>query len=347
MNALSKVELNQKVTHFNMKLTELIENYSNEVGINSERTKIAYRDDVAQFFKYFNCNNESAADVVYMIFTRNNIVKYRSYLLEEKKLSASTINRKMCALKEFIKYLSSYGYNIDINIINQLSKLKTTNNSYEALSLEEAYALINWIKDNENRKALDKYYYCLLALDTGVRAEALNKLTKASFVIKEDEVIVKGVDKGKKAYTKVISREFYDNMHNDLKFDQLNLTDNIFNFSGKNRTDMLNRAKKSLGWVNRNITFHSFKKGAVTYAYECTKDIRVAMNVGSHSNMETTQRYIADNEEAFKGAVSNNFATGVKDVDFNNFEKDQLIEVLKSLPEAIQLQVKTELNKIK
>lgn len=36
MNALSKVELNQKVTHFNMKLTELIENYSNEVGINSE-----------------------------------------------------------------------------------------------------------------------------------------------------------------------------------------------------------------------------------------------------------------------------------------------------------------------
>ena len=101
-----------------------------------------------------------------------------------------------------------------------------------------------------------------------MRAEALNKLTKASFILKEDEVIIKGVDKGKKAYTKVISREFYDNMHNDLKFDQLNLTDNIFNFSGKNRTDMLNRAKKSLGWENRNITFHSFKKGAVTYAYE-------------------------------------------------------------------------------
>ena len=77
------------------------------------------------------------------------------------------------------------------------------------------------------------------------------------------------------------------------------------------------------------------------------KDIRVAMNVGSHSNMETTQRYIADNEEAFKGAVSNNFTTGVKDVDFNDFEKDQLVEVLKSLPEAIQLQIKTELNKIK
>ena len=89
-----------------------------------------------------------------------------------------------------------------------------------------------------------------------MRAEALNKLTKASFIIKEDEVIVKGVDKG---YTKVISREFYD-AYNDLKFDQLNLTDNIFNFSGKNRTDMLNRAKKSLGWENRNITFHSFKK---------------------------------------------------------------------------------------
>lgn len=67
MNALSKVELNQKVTHFNMKLTESIENYSNEVGINSERTKIAYRDDVAQFFKYFNCNNESTTDVVYII----------------------------------------------------------------------------------------------------------------------------------------------------------------------------------------------------------------------------------------------------------------------------------------
>ena len=35
--------------------------------VSIQRTKIAYRDDVAQFFKYFNCNNESTTDVVYII----------------------------------------------------------------------------------------------------------------------------------------------------------------------------------------------------------------------------------------------------------------------------------------
>ncbi|MGW7862046.1 tyrosine-type recombinase/integrase [Staphylococcus xylosus] len=327
---------------------DIVNEFALESGINSERTVKAYREDAKQFIQYnFHGNYTIVGSVLAKSLNRNNIISFRSYLLDNKKLTASTVKRKLASIQELIKYMYSLGYDVNISLMQSLSKIKSVKNSYEVLSIEEANILINNIKDNEKRNSESKYFYCLLAFDTGIRAEALNKLTPASFIEKDDEVLIRGIDKGKKSYIKSISKEFYKSMKVELNIEDKEFDQCLFNFSEKNRHDMVKRAKERLGWVNRNITFHSFKKGAVTYAYESTKDIQIARKVGSHASLNTTQMYLADSEEIFKGAVSNNYSIKNKNIKFEDYSNEDLIKVLNNLPEAAQLQIKTFLSDLK
>lgn len=325
---------------------ETIENFANEAGINSTSTAKAYGSDVMEFFNFMfkGYNNNILTSALINSLTRKNLIKFRTELINNG-ISGNSINRKFVSLKRFSTYLYGLGYDTDINIFNTIQKVKTADKSYEVLSLEEALTLINWIRNNERVNAESKYYYCLLAFDTGVRAEALNNLTPASFIVKENEVIIKGVDKGNKAFTKSISHEFYNDMVNDLGINELDKEEKIFNHSSQRRSELFKRAKKALGWENRNITFHSLKKGAVTFAYSMTKDILVAQKVGGHSSVTTTQTYLKDVEEVFQGAISNKKSVDAKNIDLNSFSKEELINVINSMSEANILALKKELLK--
>ncbi|MDT0700400.1 tyrosine-type recombinase/integrase [Staphylococcus chromogenes] len=322
----------------------VINDFVNEVGINSLSTKKAYKQDLTQFCSIINGSVNVRIDIVVHSLTRKNIIEYRSDLVTKAKLKPNTINRKITAIKEFAKYLFNLGYDIDLNSLETIHKLKASKNSYEVLSYEEAMLIINWFKENEKEMPLEKYYYSLLAFDTGIRAEALNTLTPQSFIWKINEVLIKGIDKGNKAFTKSISVEFAKEIFESLGID-MNDNSNIFSFSSALRYKMMNRAKKDLGWSNRNITFHSFKKGAVNYAFESTKDIQIAREVGSHASVVTTQIYLDDNKKLFQGAISKGQSVGVRDINFSDYSKDQLIEGLSNLPEAMKILLKEELVK--
>ncbi|EKI4464016.1 site-specific integrase [Staphylococcus pseudintermedius] len=319
----------------------LVNEFANEAGANSQSTKLAYLNDLKQYLsKVFGSENIKVDLVVYTM-NRKQLIQYRSVLIDNK-LKPSTINRKMSAIIEFAKFLYNSGYEIDLVGINNIAKLKTSKNSYEVLSYDEALEFINWFKENEKEKAIEKYYYTALAFDTGVRAEALNNITPQSFIWKKEEVVLKGVDKGKKQFIKSLSLEFASAMFSDLNLDKES-TESIFNFSSEVRYKMMKRARKALGYENRNITFHSFKKGAVNYAYEATKDIQVARQVGNHANINTTQIYLEDNKQVFQGAISNKQKIDTADIRFSDYSKTELIEALGNLPEAMQSMLKKEL----
>lgn len=323
-----------------------IKDFAEEAGLNSRSTYQAYYNDALQFIKIIFRNNNITTDALANSINRANVVEYRGYLMNELNLQGSTIKRKLSSLRELSTYLYSLGYKIDLNLFKSLQKIKSNTNSYEVLSIEEARVIINWIKNNEKHDALSKYHYCQLAFDTAIRAEAINKLTKSSFIVKSDEVIITGVDKGNKTFKKSISLEFYNELHKDLNFNCLSFNERIFNHTAKNRSDMINRAKKALGWENRNITFHSFKKGAVTHAYNTNKDIQLARKVGGHVSLNTTQTYLADSEEIFQGAISNEKSIDSDNVQFDNFSKEELVAALNQINESTQIVVKKELIKI-
>ncbi|EGQ4069087.1 site-specific integrase [Staphylococcus pseudintermedius] len=322
-------------------ILSLVNEFADEAGANSQSTKSAYLNDLKQFLSKTYGTENVKVDLVVHTMNRKQLIQYRSVLIKSE-LKPSTINRKMSAIIEFAKFLYNSGYEIDLVGINNIAKLKTSKNSYEVLSYDEAFEFINWFKENEKEKAIDKYYYTALAFDTGIRAEALNNITPQSFIWKKGEVILKGIDKGKKQFIKSLSLEFASAMFDELQLDK-NSNEPIFNFSSELRYKMMKRAKKALGYENRNITFHSFKKGAVNYAYEATKDIQIAKQVGNHANINTTQIYLEDNKQAFQGAISNKQKIDTADIRFSEYSKTELIEVLSNLPEAMQFMLKKEL----
>jgi len=72
----------------------------------TENTIMAYSSDLAQFEKFLQEHNISTLKQI----TPEIIEKYKKHLQEKLKLGASTISRKIHALKVFFKYVISKGY---------------------------------------------------------------------------------------------------------------------------------------------------------------------------------------------------------------------------------------------
>lgn len=320
----------------------MVESFYNEYKLNSENTATAYKNDVLKFIEVsapygLNTALTQAKDFI-------NYDKVSEFRNQERKrgLASTTINRRVTAIREFSKHLKFRGIELDISFFEGIKPLKGEADSYEVISTMEAMQIAEWLRENEKFKSEMKYYYVMLAVDTGIRADALSKLTPKNFIELDDFVLIKGIDKGKKRFSKRISKESYLEMKNNLK-EWTALSQPIFSITEKNRADMMKRALKGLGWEDRNITFHSFKKAAVNGAFEATGDIRIAMKVGSHSSVATTQRYLSEEGDDFLGAISNGNLKKIKSLDYNDFTKEELIEAVSNMSQNFQYQLKSEL----
>lgn len=319
-----------------------LKQFYNEYKYNSENTARAYVQDVGQFLE---CVSKLGVEVpistVVSLINYKNVTDFRNRELD-RGLKANTVNRKITAIKEFGKHLAAHDVHVEMGFFNSIKSLKSDSASYEVLSIPEALQIAEWMKENEKVRGYEKFLYILLAIDTGVRAEALSNLTPENFSIIDNEVLLKGVDKGKKHFSKRLSLEFYEDIKENVTWEK---GKKIFGFSAKNRNDMMARALKDLNWEHRNIVFHSFKKAAVNNAFDITGDIMTAMKTGGHSSVTTTQRYIAEGE-TFMGAISNANAEKMKELKYEDFTKEELINVLKDMSDNFQYQMKSELLKI-
>lgn len=324
-------------------IQSMVESFYNEYKLNSANTATAYKNDVLKFLEFAPYGLNTALTQVKDFINYDTVSAFRTQ--EQKRgLAATTINRRVTAIREFAKHLKFRGVELDISFFEGIKPLKGEADSYEVISTMEALQIAEWLRENEKFKSEMKYYYVLLAIDTGIRAEALSKLTPKNFVELDDIVLIKGVDKGKKRFSKRISKESYREMKSNLK-EWTALSQPIFSITEKNRADMMKRALKGLGWEDRNITFHSFKKVAVNGAFESTGDIRVAMKVGSHSSVATTQRYLSEEGDDFLGAISNGNLKKIKTLDYNDYSKAELIEAMNNMSQNFQYQLKSELVK--
>lgn len=329
----------QPITQVDKQLDHFLQQFHAEFSINSKHTADAYLSDVTQFFTLVApLGLNTPIHTVPNIINYKSVVEFRQYEID-RGLQPSTINRKITAIREFARHLSVYDIHVDIGFFNNLKNLKGSGDSYEVLTIPEAITIAEWFRDNEKFHAYGKFLYTLLAIDTGVRAEALARLTPESFTELDNEVLIKGIDKGNKRFSKKISKEFYQEIKDNLDFTPKT---KLFNFSAKNRTDMMNRALKALGWENRNIVFHSFKKAAVNNAFDITGDIMVAMKTGGHASVNTTQRYISEGE-TLMGAISNANGKEVQALDYNDYTKEELIEAVEQLSANLQYQLKIQL----
>ena len=323
-------------------INSMLESFHREYELNSKATAKAYKTDVSIFIKaQAPYGLDTSLEQVPDFINYDSVSSFRNKE-RRKKLSAGTINRRLSAIKEFAKHLKFRGVDLDITFFDGIKPLKGEPVSYEVISITEALQIAEWVKENEPINSKMKYYYIILAIDTGIRAEALSQLTPKNFVELDDTVIIRGVDKGQKRFNKHISKDLFQEIKDNLA-EWGGGNQPLFPFTAKNRADIMKRALKGLGWENRNITFHSFKKVAVNGAFEATGDIRIAMTVGAHSSIATTQRYLANEGEDFLGAISNGNLKAMKNLDYNDFSKEELIRAVEEMSKNFQYQFKNNL----
>lgn len=112
-----------------------------------------------------------------------------------------------------------------------------------------------------------KQFLIEFAVDTGLRLSEILSLEWDNFKQKEDCVIVIINGLKDRLSTYKISLEMFQKAL-DIKTDSNKVFDGL---STKSVSDMMTRITKSLGYDSEEFTFHSFKKTAVSIAYNSAK----------------------------------------------------------------------------
>ena len=216
-------------------------------------------------------------------------IKIKSYItnLREKKLKTSSINRKISALKNFLKFLHSEKIieQIDFQEFESLSNTKKIPKAIPKSLMEQTF--INLYKSKQTNKELYILVLKLIYL-SGLRiSEALN-LKWSDINHQDNSIYVYG--KGSKERKVFIIKDFLDHLKNLDKENQF-----IF---------MLNKKKISARSVNKflencynesiikdKLSSHVFRHSFATTMLENNADIRHIQKLLGHSSISTTEIY--------------------------------------------------------
>ena len=242
----------------------------------SKNTVKNYLIDLNQFFSYASTNLE--IDNVFEIFISK---------LRKKKLSLSSINRKVSVIKNFLKFLQSEKIIKNLNL-NKFESLKNSKKVPKAISKIQIYEIFDSLNNSKSRNA--KIYTMLLNLMflSGLRvSEALN-IKWSDLNIKDLSLNVNG--KGSKERKVYLTNNFLKQLVSLNK-------DSIFIFHIKNKQISARAINKFLsvsfktGLINLHLSSHVFRHSFATSMLENNADIRHIQKLLGHSSISTTEIY--------------------------------------------------------
>ena len=162
----------------------------------SENTVAGYLNDLHQFSLFLKetghgCNSKGMIDI-----TQIDRLAVRSFLvyLHERKLTGTTMSRKLSSLSSFFKFLCREGY-LQNNIAKSIPAPKKENYLPSFLSVDDIFRLMelpesNTLMGSRDRAILEMFY------STGMRISELTTLQMKSMNLASEKVRVLG--KGKK-----------------------------------------------------------------------------------------------------------------------------------------------------
>tara|TARA_B100000965_G_scaffold398847_1_gene417632 strand:+ start:2120 stop:2974 length:855 start_codon:yes stop_codon:yes gene_type:complete len=216
-------------------------------------------------------------------------IEFEKYIsnLRNKKLSLSSINRKVSVLKNFIKFLQSEKLIDKINL-DKFESLKNSKKIPKAIDknqIEEIFMRMEKLKSNNS-----KIYIMVLRLMylSGLRiSEALN-LKWSDLNINDVSLNIYG--KGSKERKVYITKNFLNCL---LKLK--NNSHYVFNINNKPiSTRTINKFLEDIykkGVINKSLSSHTFRHSFATTMLENNADIRHIQKLLGHSSISTTEIY--------------------------------------------------------
>jgi site-specific recombinase XerD len=229
----------------------------------------------------------------------NLIKKFRLYLAR-KKLSPSTQNYYLIALRSFLKYLAKK----DIKTLapEKIELAKTSERQISFLEGEDLETFLNAplkVDQPEILKLRDKAILELL-FSTGLRISELINLKKEDINLEKDEFSVKG--KGGRWRTVFLSNQAkywlkkYLEKRNDLspflfiRHDKAVKSENLNPLTARSVQRMVKKYAKIAG-LTKKITPHTLRHSFATDLLINGADLRAIQELLGHKNITTTQIY--------------------------------------------------------
>lgn len=143
----------------------------------TSNTVAAYRNDLNQFLAFVNNDESSSSSRVsaWSDLSTDSVNKYVNYLREDKKYAASTIARKLAAVKSFLHYLHNAN-TIEFNPATEVNSPKVKKSQPLAISHNDITRLLAEPSKSTTPKSLRDKAIMELLYATGMRVTELIEL---------------------------------------------------------------------------------------------------------------------------------------------------------------------------
>lgn len=290
-----------------MEVEQIIENYIlflENIRNMSEKTIISYKTDINEFVQFLKDR-----DLDFFNMEQNVSLKYVKYL-KDRKLSKSTISRKLSSQRSFIKYCRKHNL-LTNDIFSTISQKKGERKLPTVLSEEEVVQLLT-IEVTDFNSMRNRVLYSLL-YDTGIRISEALSLSVRDIDLNKNSFVIFG--KGRKERvvfytnrTKELLKEYLtakNQIQRDRKIVDKELRDKLFitnlgkPLSISSVESIFDKQREKFGW-QKSFTPHVLRHSYATHLLNNGASIRMVQQLLGHSSLSTTQIYTHVSQKKLK-----------------------------------------------
>lgn len=282
----------------------------------SKKTIISYENDLELFNNYLKENKiTNIKNIEY-----NTIRKYLSYL-HDNKYEASSVSRKISALRSFFKYNIKEKI-ITTNPMTLISNPKKEKKLPKYLNYEETEKLLNSIEINK-KEGIQERLILELLYSTGIRVSELVNIKIKDIKIKENQINILGKgnkerivlfgEKAKeiiKLYLNAYKEGFIGNISNQYL---------LINKKGKqlttNKIELIVKDALRKSSLKLNISPHTLRHTFATHMLDNGADLKSVQELLGHENLKTTAIYTHISNERLKQVFLKSHPRALKNID--------------------------------
>ncbi len=272
----------------------------------SKKTIISYEKDLELFDKYLKENKIiNIKNIDY-----NTIRKYLSYL-HDNKYEATSVSRKISALRSFFKY-NIKEKTITNNPMTLISNPKKEKKLPKYLNYEEMEKLLNSI-DIDTKEGIQERLIIELLYSTGIRVSELVNIRIKDIKINDNQINILG--KGNKERIVLFGKNAKEMIKLYLSSFKEYFTGNIsnqfllINKKGKqlstNRVELIVKDVLRKSSLKLNISPHTLRHTFATHMLDGGADLKSVQELLGHENLKTTAIYTHISNERLKHVFIN------------------------------------------